>query len=104
MRPQLQNSDTAATRKPWLRKLDFLWLELTPRCNLRCSHCYADAGPNLPEGMSYENWSDVLRQAFDLGCRSVQFTSGEPTPDLLVLHHRRARDDGQRPDRAKSGN
>jgi len=83
----LQRSDTAAPREPWLRKLDFLWLELTPKCNLRCSHCYADAGPALPEGMSYENWSDVLRQAFDLGCRSVQFTGGEPTlyPDLPRL-------------------
>lgn len=77
----------AYRRKPWLRRLDFVWLELTPKCNLRCSHCYADAGPTLSQRMSYENWSDVLREAFDLDCRSVQFTGGEPSlyPDLPRL-------------------
>jgi MoaA/NifB/PqqE/SkfB family radical SAM enzyme len=78
-------------REPWLGSLDFLWLELTPRCNLQCSHCYADAGPtqSLPvlQTLSYENWVDVLRQACDLGCRSVQFTGGEPSlcTDLPAL-------------------
>lgn len=75
--------------EPWLGSLDFLWLELTPRCNLKCSHCYADAGPNSPalQTMSCENWVDVLRQACDLGCRSVQFTGGEPSlcADLPAL-------------------
>jgi len=26
--------------------LDFLWLELTSRCNLRCIHCYAESSPS----------------------------------------------------------
>jgi|SRR5579862_896700 len=87
MWPQGQEPGTAISPEPWLRGLDFLWLELTSRCNLRCSHCYADAGPSLPQGMSHENWSRVLREAFDLGCRRVQFTGGEPSlyPDLPRL-------------------
>jgi radical SAM protein with 4Fe4S-binding SPASM domain len=72
-----------------LRRLDFLWLELTRKCNLRCVHCYADSGPDLPlnQGMMYEDWLQVLRQAFALGCREVQFIGGEPTlcPDLPQL-------------------
>jgi len=72
-----------------LRKLDFLWLEVTSKCNLKCTHCYADSGPSLPlvQGMSYDNWRDVLKQAFALGCRSVQFIGGEPAlcPDLPRL-------------------
>lgn len=65
-------------------ELDFLWLELTNRCNLRCVHCYADSHPgsghrDLLTTADYEN---TMRQAFALGCRSVQFIGGEPQ-----LHH-----------------
>jgi MoaA/NifB/PqqE/SkfB family radical SAM enzyme len=62
-------------------ELSFLWLEITGKCNLFCSHCYADSGPsrNLYGNMNFEDWSRVLDQAQDLGCRSVQFIGGEPT-------------------------
>lgn len=61
--------------------LNFLWLELTSKCNLRCVHCYADSGPQRPlyDYMTADDWSDVLGQAAQLGCRSVQFIGGEPT-------------------------
>lgn len=78
----------------WLRRLDFLWLELTHKCNLRCVHCYASAGPSLPlvDGMTYERWRNVLEEAYTLGCRKVQFTGGEPTlhpslPHLITDAH-----------------
>jgi len=75
--------------KPGLASLDFLWLELTGRCNLECVHCYADSSPQiaLVQGMCYEKWKDVLKEAFALGCRKVQFIGGEPTlhPNLLQL-------------------
>ena len=25
--------------------LDFVWLELTNQCNLKCTHCYAQSSP-----------------------------------------------------------
>lgn len=61
--------------------LNFLWLEVTPRCNLKCIHCYSDSGPRLPltHGVCYENWLSILKEAFVLGCRKIQFTGGEPT-------------------------
>jgi MoaA/NifB/PqqE/SkfB family radical SAM enzyme len=69
--------------------LDFLWLELTPKCNLQCVHCYADSSPYLPlkGAMGYEDWKRTLEEAFTLGCRQVQFIGGEPTlyPSLLQL-------------------
>jgi MoaA/NifB/PqqE/SkfB family radical SAM enzyme len=69
-----------------LRDLSFLWLEITPKCNLECVHCYADSGPQRPLGgdMSASEWLTVLRESADLGCREVQFIGGEPTlhPDL----------------------
>lgn len=69
--------------------VDFLWLELTPKCNLRCVHCYADSGPEMPltQRMSESDWISVLREASELGCRKVQFIGGEPTlyPQLPIL-------------------
>ena len=64
-----------------LRGLTFLWLEITSKCNLTCSHCYADASParELYGNLTYPDWLCVLDQAAELGCRRVQFIGGEPT-------------------------
>ncbi|MBX7223082.1 MAG: radical SAM protein [Blastocatellia bacterium] len=72
-----------------LNGLDFLWLELTGKCNLECVHCYAESSPTLPmtERMTYADWHRTLCQGAELGCRKVQFIGGEATlhPDLLTL-------------------
>lgn len=69
--------------------LDFLWLELTNRCNLRCTHCYADSGPQIstPEILTRADYAQIIDDAYELGCRRVQFIGGEPTlnRDLEVL-------------------
>jgi MoaA/NifB/PqqE/SkfB family radical SAM enzyme len=61
--------------------LSFLWLEITAKCNLMCSHCYAESGPQgeLYGNMNYGDWTRVLDETAELGCRSVQFIGGEPT-------------------------
>jgi MoaA/NifB/PqqE/SkfB family radical SAM enzyme len=61
--------------------LSFIWLEITGKCNLSCSHCYAEAGPevDLYGNMIYCDWTRILDEAAELGCRSVQFIGGEPT-------------------------
>lgn len=69
--------------------LDFLWVELTSRCNLRCIHCYADAGPSsgADDLLDTQDYASTLTAAATLGCRKVQFIGGEPTlsPSLPVL-------------------
>lgn len=84
-----QTAPLARPQPAWLGKLDFLWVELTRKCNLTCVHCYTESSPALPlrEGMAYDDWVEVLQQAHGLGCRSVQFIGGEPTlcPDLPRL-------------------
>jgi MoaA/NifB/PqqE/SkfB family radical SAM enzyme len=69
--------------------LDFLWLELTAQCNLRCTHCYADAEPAAPkeQALSVDHYLKTLADAAALGCRKVQFIGGEPTmyPGLSEL-------------------
>ena len=53
----------------------FLWLELTNRCNLQCTHCYAESGPDadVSNQLSVGEYEHLLREAFELGCRKVQF-------------------------------
>lgn len=80
---------------PRLAGLDFLWLELTGKCNLQCVHCYAGSGPFLPirESMAPPDWIAALDQGYALGCRQVQFIGGEPTLyrelPLLIEHAHR---------------
>ncbi len=76
--------------------IDFLWLELTKRCNLSCVHCYAESGPDAGANdlMEATDYIRVMDQAFELGCRQVQFIGGEPTmnkslPDLIRHAHTR---------------
>ncbi|MFE7116609.1 radical SAM/SPASM domain-containing protein [Streptomyces sp. NPDC057654] len=68
--------------------LRFLSLELTARCPLSCSHCYAEAGPTRGHGsMTGEDWHRVIDEAAALGTTTVQMIGGEPTlhPDFTEL-------------------
>ncbi len=68
-------SESSDTHTP---RLDYLWLELTARCNLRCIHCYGGFGEaSEQEELSLPEGTRVLQEAYDLGCRTVQFTGGE---------------------------
>lgn len=63
-------------------KLNFLWIELTHRCNLRCIHCYAEAKNRTikrSQDLPKENVQKIIDEAVELGCRRIQFTGGEPT-------------------------
>ncbi|MGW5820415.1 radical SAM protein [Streptomyces noursei] len=65
-----------------------LWLDLTRKCQLTCTHCYNASGPEGTHGtMTRENWISVMDQAAVHGVRDVQFIGGEPTlhPDFAVL-------------------
>lgn len=61
-------------------ELSFLWAEITGKCNLSCSHCYASSSPQGTHGaMTIPDWQQVIEEAAALGCRSIQFIGGEPT-------------------------
>ena len=69
----------------------FLHLELTGKCQLRCTHCYADSSPAGSHGtMTTNAWRRVIEEASQLGVEEVQFIGGEPTlhpalPELMEL-------------------
>lgn len=61
--------------------LDFVWLELTNQCNLQCVHCYSESSPRSTESnvLTEHNYLGLIADAYELGCRKLQFIGGEPT-------------------------
>lgn len=64
-----------------LHALDFLQLELTHACNLKCVHCYTESAPHTGanDRLGTADYQRLMREAHDLGARRVQFLGGEPT-------------------------
>ena len=63
------------------RRIDYLRLSVTDRCNLRCTYCMPPAGvPKLHHGdvLGYEELLRVARAAVGLGIRKIRVTGGEP--------------------------
>ncbi|WP_433332438.1 radical SAM protein [Spirillospora sp. CA-294931] len=57
-----------------------LWLDLTRKCQLNCSHCFNESGPEGTHGtMTRDDWLNALSQAADCGFRIIRFIGGEPT-------------------------
>jgi cyclic pyranopterin phosphate synthase len=72
------------------RRIEYLRISVTDRCNFRCSYCMPLEGlPWLPKQdiLSYEEIAEVVRQLAPLGLRRLRITGGEPTirPDLPLL-------------------
>jgi radical SAM protein with 4Fe4S-binding SPASM domain len=58
--------------------LEFIWLEVTEKCNLQCVHCYLGNKHEDRSLMLKSDWIRVIRQSYELGCRRLQFIGGEP--------------------------
>jgi cyclic pyranopterin phosphate synthase len=72
------------------RKIEYLRISVTDRCNFRCRYCMPVEGlPWLPKAdiLSYEEIRDVVAQLAPMGLRRVRITGGEPTirPQLATL-------------------
>lgn len=71
---------TIAPQAPMQVVPEFLELEITGRCQLACSHCYAESGPTQGHGsMTAEDWVRIITEAALGGTRTVQLIGGEPT-------------------------
>lgn len=63
------------------RRIDYLRISVTDRCNLRCVYCMPPEGvPWQPHAdmLSYEEIVRVVTVAAELGIRKVRLTGGEP--------------------------
>jgi len=72
------------------RKIDYLRVSVTDRCNYRCKYCMGEDGVDKREHrdiLSYEEIAEIARAAADCGVTKLRLTGGEPLvrrglPDL----------------------
>jgi len=75
------------------RRIDYLRISVTDKCNLRCTYCMPVEGLawiDRDEFLTYEEIASVVRQMAGQGLRRVRITGGEPLvrrdlPDLVRL-------------------
>lgn len=62
------------------RKIDYLRISLTDRCNLHCRYCQPEISEHVPhnEILRYEELLRICRAALQLGIRKFKITGGEP--------------------------
>jgi len=66
---------------PFGRRVDYLRLSVTDRCNFRCRYCMPAAGvPKLTHNdiLRFEDLYRIAREAVSLGIEKVRITGGEP--------------------------
>jgi len=74
----------------WGRRIEYLRISVTDRCNFRCLYCMPREGLQwLPrdEILTYEEIAAIVAELAPLGLRRLRITGGEPTirPDLERL-------------------
>lgn len=72
------------------RKIDYLRLSVTDRCNLRCLYCMPPQGVKAKcheEILSYEEIEFIVKCAIKIGISKIRLTGGEPLvrKDLIKL-------------------
>ncbi|MCS6840591.1 MAG: GTP 3',8-cyclase MoaA [Roseiflexus sp.] len=72
------------------RRIDYLRISLTDRCNMRCVYCMPEIGMKFmprPELLTTDELLLVVRAAAKAGFRKIRLTGGEPTlrPDIVEI-------------------
>jgi len=75
---------------PFHRRIDYLRLSITDRCNLRCTYCMPEDGiPRLSheDVLNYEEILHLVRVVTRMGISKIRITGGEPLvrKDVLFL-------------------
>lgn len=75
------------------RKIDYLRVSVTDRCNFRCMYCMPETGVHFhprEDLLNFDELERVIRLLVGMGIEKVRLTGGEPTvrKDLLELVRR----------------
>ena len=62
------------------RKIDYMRISITDRCNLRCQYCMPEELPSIEhtEILRFEEILEICRHAVSLGITKFKITGGEP--------------------------
>ncbi len=63
------------------RKINYLRISVTDRCNLRCVYCMPEEGVKLlrhEDILSFDEITEVVKTAVELGIDKIRITGGEP--------------------------
>ena len=76
-----ESGNASGMRDQFGRRIEYLRISVTDKCNLRCVYCMPEQG--LPwlgrnEILSYEEIASIVRQMASLGLKRIRLTGGEP--------------------------
>jgi len=87
--PLASPSDTVGIADRWGRRIEYLRISLTDRCNLRCVYCMPEEGvpyEDLDHVLSFDEIARVVRVLAGVGLKKVRLTGGEPLVRKNVAH------------------
>ena len=58
--------------------IDFVWVEVTNLCNLKCIHCYNESEPVCGQIMPYSDFCYIIDNLEAYGIKKIQIIGGEP--------------------------
>jgi len=70
------------------RKIDYLRLSVTDRCNLRCTYCMPSGGIKLIDRKEMLSFEEILKAAgilSEMGIRKIRITGGEPLVRVGII-------------------
>lgn len=59
------------------RKLDYVHIYITRKCNLHCLHCYTESDSGITDILPVLFWKDVIKQLEDMEVKCVHIEGGE---------------------------
>ncbi|TFG35904.1 MAG: radical SAM protein, partial [Nitrospirales bacterium] len=71
------------------RRIDYMRISVTDRCNLRCVYCMPEGGVapiEHKEILRYEEIIRIVKLAVPFGVRNVRLTGGEPLVRKNIAH------------------
>lgn len=76
---QLEGSQFAVDSTSEIERYKHLNILLTLACNLKCRHCYINAGTETHNEWDEGKWTRIISQFAALGGEGITLTGGEPT-------------------------